>query len=58
MSQQPSITCPLCLMTSYHPEDIAHRYCGNCHLFHDECEFKRRLAERNTALDQGVTIVL
>jgi hypothetical protein len=31
---QPSFTCPRCRMTSYHPEDIAHRYCGHCHEFH------------------------
>jgi hypothetical protein len=31
---EPSITCPDCGMTSYHPEDIAHRYCGKCHKFH------------------------
>lgn len=28
---QPSITCPICGMTSYHPEDIRNSYCGNCH---------------------------
>lgn len=27
----PSITCPVCKMTSYHPKDIEHGYCGNCH---------------------------
>lgn len=29
-----SITCPLCGMRSYHPEDVKHRYCGNCNAFH------------------------
>lgn len=33
---QPSITCPQCKRTSYHPEDIRQRYCGACHAFHDE----------------------
>lgn len=28
---QPSITCPRCGRTSYHPEDIEHGYCGWCH---------------------------
>lgn len=28
---QPSITCPVCGMTSYHPEDIRQGYCGRCH---------------------------
>ena len=29
--RRPSFTCPLCLMTSYHPSDIREGYCGNCH---------------------------
>lgn len=33
---QESITCPQCKMTSYHPEDIKQKYCGNCHQFHSE----------------------
>jgi hypothetical protein len=28
-----SITCPVCGMTSHHPEDIKQGYCGNCHAF-------------------------
>jgi ribosomal protein L37E len=31
MSTQPSITCPECGRTSYHPDDIAQGYCGHCH---------------------------
>lgn len=27
---QPSITCPRCARTSYHPEDVAQGYCGAC----------------------------
>jgi hypothetical protein len=30
-----SITCHACNLTSYHPEDVKNRYCGNCHKFHD-----------------------
>lgn len=29
--EQPSITCPVCAMTSYNPHDIVAGYCGNCH---------------------------
>lgn len=29
--KQPSITCPVCGMTSYNPNDIREGYCGNCH---------------------------
>ena len=31
--EAPSFTCPVCLMTSYNPNDVAKRYCGNCHTF-------------------------
>lgn len=31
MSDQPSITCPICGMASYNPNDIEQGYCGNCH---------------------------
>lgn len=27
---QPSITCPKCGMTSYHPTDIAEGFCAKC----------------------------
>jgi hypothetical protein len=30
------IHCFLCKKTSHHPHDISHRYCGNCHVFHDD----------------------
>jgi hypothetical protein len=26
----PRFTCPRCGMTSYHPADAEHGYCGNC----------------------------
>lgn len=25
-------------MTSYHPKDIEHKYCGNCHVYHDKTD--------------------
>jgi hypothetical protein len=31
VQDQPSITCPRCRATSYHPADIAEGYCGRCH---------------------------
>lgn len=30
----PSITCPKCKRTSWHPKDIEYRYCGACG-YHD-----------------------
>lgn len=35
---RPSITCPECGLTSYNGTDVSTRYCGNCHLFHDQME--------------------
>jgi ribosomal protein L37E len=32
----PSFTCPRCGMTSYNPNDIRYRYCGNCHAFTED----------------------
>lgn len=32
----PSFTCPVCGMTSPHPDDVANGYCGNCHAFTGE----------------------
>jgi ribosomal protein L37E len=29
-------TCPRCGRTSYNPHDLAHRYCGACHLSEDD----------------------
>ena len=26
----PSITCPVCQMTSHNPDDVREGYCGNC----------------------------
>lgn len=31
-----SIFCCRCQMRSYHAEDIAKKYCGECHAFHDD----------------------
>lgn len=31
-----SITCLKCNMTSYNVNDVVHRYCGNCHEFHEK----------------------
>lgn len=28
-----TITCLVCGMTSYNPNDVKHKYCGNCHKF-------------------------
>jgi hypothetical protein len=33
--EQSSIRCLVCGATSYNPNDIANKYCGNCHSFLD-----------------------
>jgi hypothetical protein len=35
------ITCFLCQRTSANPHDVERRYCGHCHLFHDDLRFIR-----------------
>jgi len=35
-TENGSITCPRCGMTSYNLNDIKQRYCGNCHRYHSE----------------------
>ena len=30
------ITCPRCGMTSWNPNDVDKKYCGNCDKFHDD----------------------
>jgi len=30
-----SILCHICGSTSFHPRDVAEKYCGQCHVFHD-----------------------
>lgn len=31
-----SITCLGCGLTSYNPNDVKIRWCGHCHVFHDD----------------------
>jgi len=40
---RPAIRCLLCDAISWHPGDVANRYCARCHLFHDAIEEGRRL---------------
>jgi ribosomal protein L37E len=41
LSGQPYIRCLRCGLISYHRDDIAVRYCGHCHVFHDAAENPR-----------------
>lgn len=33
-----AIKCLICERTSYNPNDVLNRYCGNCHAFHADLE--------------------
>jgi hypothetical protein len=41
-----AIKCLRCEMTSWHPEDVRHRYCGNCNVFHEDLMLQERLTGR------------
>lgn len=32
----PSIVCKTCKLESWNTNDVEQRYCGNCHVFHEE----------------------
>ncbi len=35
-SGSQGITCNVCNMTSFHPEDVKQKYCSKCGMFHDD----------------------
>jgi hypothetical protein len=38
-----AIKCLACGLTSHHPKDVEHRYCGKCHVFHNDEDLKDKL---------------
>jgi hypothetical protein len=49
-----AIKCLLCGLTSYHPKDVEHRYCGHCKAFHEDLAMARRVAiARREGLTDG-----
>lgn len=36
-----SITCLKCGRTSHNLNDVKHRYCGHCHVFHEDIDWLR-----------------
>lgn len=36
-----AIRCLLCGLSSQNPHDVDHRYCGRCHVFHDDLALAR-----------------
>jgi ribosomal protein L37E len=44
-----AIRCLMCGFVSYNKNDVEKRYCGQCHVFHDDMKFyrpKEALAKR------------
>lgn len=52
-----SIVCPRCRRRSYHPEDVANRYCGACVQFHDVMEIADQLGALRTAIANAGLVV-
>jgi len=46
-----SITCLRCHKTSYNQNDVAHHYCGHCHVHHDDLWPPARKAWLRNRLD-------
>jgi hypothetical protein len=46
-----TITCPQCNRTSYHTEDVRHRFCGACKIYHDAHPEDRRSLIGTAAAD-------
>jgi ribosomal protein S27AE len=38
-----AIKCLKCGLTSHHPEDVRQRYCGKCHVFHDDLRKRAKI---------------
>lgn len=36
----PSIKCPKCRLVSYNTNDIQHKFCGNCHEWHEDMKIE------------------
>lgn len=39
MPTMDSLTCPACSQAIQAPDDVAQRYCGNCHVFVDHVRY-------------------
>ncbi|KKM23194.1 hypothetical protein LCGC14_1617650 [marine sediment metagenome] len=56
MVEPESYTCPECGMTSYHPEDVKHEYCANCHKTKRELDFSK-MTEGQALYSIGVRVI-
>ena len=53
---QGCIFCPQCGMVSYNPYDIANKYCGKCHQFHQD--MPRLATETDRALLECLDLLM
>lgn len=44
--REVAIECFVCRRTSHHAMDVKHRYCGHCHVFHDDLDAETQWKER------------
>ena len=57
-TNQESITCLVCGMTSYHPTDVAQKYCANCHQWHqfmalEQARLEKRMQKIALSLEEA-----
>lgn len=52
---QTGIKCLVCGMTSYNPNDVANKYCGHCHRFHEEMQASSKPYRKMTYI---ITVVV
>lgn len=44
-----AIQCLKCNMTSWNPNDVVHRYCGNCKAFHEDASIELGMMRQHLA---------
>jgi ribosomal protein L37E len=47
-----AIKCLTCGRTSHNPHDVEQKYCGHCHVFHEDAAQFRDLYLRQASLNQ------
>jgi len=50
-----AIRCNVCSLTSWNPNDVKHRYCGNCHKYHADME-KEQTAKFHETMSRALQI--
>jgi len=54
-NNQECITCLICNMTSYNPNDIKFEYCGNCNQFHNVLKLQKNEQHKNLDFPRSST---